>query len=46
MYNNKEKKQRTGTKKRKHKRFRAITLQGVIEKSPILLLQYWKIIIG
>ena len=26
----------------KQRRLRAITLQGAIEKSPILLLQYWQ----
>ena len=26
----------------KHRRLRAITLQGALEKSPILLLQHWK----
>ena len=28
----------------KQRRLRAITLQGSIEKSPMLLLQYWKIV--
>ena len=36
-----KKKQRTDTK-RMQRGFRVITLQGAIEKCPILLSQYWK----
>ena len=36
-----KKKQRTDTK-RMQRELRVITLQGTIEKSPILLSQYWK----
>ena len=37
-----KKKQRTDTKKMQ-RGLRVITLQGAIEKNPILLSQYWKI---
>jgi hypothetical protein len=37
-----KKKQRTDTKKMQ-RGLRVITLQGAIEKSPILLPQYWKL---
>ena len=34
---------RKGDKVNKQRRLKAITLQGAIEKSPILLSKYWKI---